>query len=339
MSPRRPPSPPGGAGRDLPGARRAPGPTRREAVAGLRRELDGAGAGSPAAEAERLVAHALGLGRAELALAGDEPLTPEEAGRIARAAARRMAGEPLQHIEGTVEFRELVLVADPRALIPRPETEQLVERLARWARDRAPRPASREEAADERGGLVRARRPGRARAAPPLESVLDIGTGSGAIALSLVAEGIARRVVAVDISQEALSQAAENRARARLDGERVELRLAGRPVWTAVGPGERFDAIVSNPPYVSDAELPGLGPEVREHEPRVALAGGAEGLEVVREIVGRAREHLEPGGALFLEIGEGQGAKTRALLEREGWGRVALFEDLAGRDRFVQAEP
>lgn len=333
------PPPPGeDEGRDLAGPRRPPGPTRREAVAGLRRELADAGLESPGVEAERLVAHALGLSRAELGPTAEERLAPEEAGRVARAAARRLAGEPLQHIEGTVEFRDLVLSADSRALVPRPETEQLVERVGEWARARA-RDRGREDGADDGDGLVRTRREA-PRRPPPLEAVLDLGTGSGAIALSLVAEGVARRAVGVDVSAEALSQAAENRGRAGLDESEVELRLATRPVWTAVRAEERFDAVVSNPPYVADREMEELPSEVREHEPAVALAGGRDGLDVIREIAARAARYLAPGGALFLEIGAEQGATVRELLEESGeWETVEVTRDLAGRERFVRAEP
>lgn len=301
-------------GEDLRGPRRPPGPTCREAVRGVRAELDAAGVEGPGVEAERLVAAAMGLERADLALDPGRRMSAAEAGRLAGAVRRRLSGEPLQHIEGTVEFRELVLTADPRALIPRPETEQLVERILRWARRRG-------------------------SDGPPLDAALDIGTGSGAIALSLVVEGICRRAVGVDVSARALEQAAENRSRAGVAAERVELRLAARPVWTAISPGERFDLIVSNPPYVTDAEWEELPSEVRA-EPRVALAGGREGLDLVREIAARGARYLRPGGALFLEIGSGQGAAVRDLLAAAGdWGRVRVERDLAGRERFVRAVP
>ncbi len=300
-----------GGGRDLPADRRPPGPTRREAVRGTLRELEAAGVESPRVEAERLVALATGVERASLVGGGRTRLTPEEAGRLARALSRRLAGEPLQHIEGTVEFRQLTLRADRRALIPRPETEQLVERIARWVAGRR-----------------------------PLSRALDVGTGSGAIALALLTEGIVERVVGVDVSAEALAQAAENRTRVGLSADRLELRLADRSVWSAVDARERFDLIVSNPPYVAEREWETLPREVRDHEPSSALAGGADGLGVIREVIGGAMIHLSPGGALFLEIGEEQGASVRALLEGAGeWGEVRVLRDLAGRDRFVRALP
>lgn len=332
------PADPSAPGRDLEGPRRPPGPTRREAVAGVRKELEDAGLESPRTEAERLVAHALGLERARLLQRLEEPLSPGEAGRLASAVRRRLAGEPLQHIEGTVEFRELVLRADRRALIPRPETEQLVEEVLRWARERGERPGGgRGEPA---GGAIARLARGRSPAARGwLRDALDVGTGSGAIALSLVAEGIVERAVGIDVSAEALAQAAENRTLAGLGEERVEFRLAVPPAWSALRAGERFDVIVSNPPYIPDEELEDLPPEIGGHEPREALAGGTEGLEVIREIVGGAARHLRPGGALFLEIGADQGPAVRGLLEASAeWAGVEVERDLAGRERFVRAD-
>ncbi len=314
------------------GTDRPPGPTRDEAVSGVARELEAAGeevgVDRPRLEAERLVAHVTGAERAELIRTGDRRLTPEEAGRLARAVRRRLAGEPLQHIEGTVAFRELVLLADERAFLPRPETEQLVDRVARWARGRA--------GTEGRGVRTVGRRD---RDEPLLGTVLDVGTGSGAIALSLVVEDVAEHVVGLDVSADALMQAAANRSGAGLSEEEVELRLASRPLWSAVGREERFEAIVSNPPYVTDEEMEELPAEIAEHEPREALAGGPDGLEVIREIVGRAHAYLRPGGALFLEIGSGQGEAVEELLEEAGrWSAVEIGRDLAGRDRFVRAE-
>jgi len=328
------------------GGRRPPAPTRRETVKGLARELSGAGRDAavddPGLEAERLVAHVLGIGRTELARTGSEPIEPGQAMRLARAVRRRLAGEPLQHIEGTVHFRELVLAADPRALVPRPETEQLVDRIAAWAGARADRTGPGPAAGDgERSGgsrVVRAGGRGRRRGPPPLESALDIGTGSGAIALSLVAEGIARRAVGIDVSEAALEQARENREAAGLGPEQVELRAVEGAPWDALGEDERFDLVVSNPPYVRDEEVEGLPAQVREHEPREALAGGEDGLRVIREIVAGAAARLRPDGALFLEIGQGQGDAVLELLERAGtWREVEVTADLSGRERFVQA--
>ena len=316
--------------RDLPGTAGPPAPSRREAVRGVARELEAAdpdaGIENPQLEAERLLCHVLGVDRSELAADDDRELSPREAGRLARVTRRRLAGEPLQHIEGTVEFRELVLLADRRAFLPRPETEQLVGEVARWARERA---------ADE---PVRTVGRDRDEGEPPLEDALDVGTGSGAIALSLVAEGIVRRAVGLDVSPEALMQAAANRSGAELSEERVEFRLASRPLWSSVAAEERFDVIVSNPPYITDEEMEGLPAQITEYEPREALAGGEDGLDVVREIARGAHAYLRPGGALFLEIGAEQGEAVEELLRETGaWSTVEIDRDLSGRPRFVRA--
>lgn len=280
---------------------------------------------SAGAEAERLLAHVLGIDRSGLALEASAPLPAGAARDLARLVARRAAGQPLQHLEGTVAFRDLVLRADGRALIPRPETEQLVELVARQLHARSAgsqvRTVSRPASSDTAAGIA-----------------LDVGTGSGAIALSLVAEGLARRVLALDVSEEALAQARENRDLAGLGLDAVELRLSGPDPFDALTSEERFDLLVSNPPYVRDADIEGLPVEVRDHEPRAALAGGADGLDLVRKIAARGPEVLRQGARLFLEIGADQGAEVRALFEAVGgWEKVACHPDLSGRDRFLTA--
>lgn len=305
---------------------RRPDPLRlRDALRGLRTELEAAGLDSPGPEAERLVAHVLGVDRSGLALRSDEPLPAEAAAELARLIARRTAGEPLQHIEGTVAFRGLVLRADERALIPRPETEQLVDLVARGLWEQA-------------GGGVRVvSRPGAERRPPPARLALDVGTGGGAIALSLIAEGLAERVVALDVSEAALAQARENLDLSGVDPSRVELRLTGEDPFTAVQPGESFDLLVSNPPYVSTAELAELPTEVCR-EPMAALAGGPEGLDVIRRIVRRGPEFVVSGGGLYLEIGASQGKAVVDLLEgASAWRAVRIRTDLSGRDRFATA--
>ena len=301
--------------------RRLPAPTRRDVIDGLAEELDAGGVSGARHEAERILCHALGISRTALLLRVDGPVEPADAGKVAEIARRRLAGVPLQHIEGTVAFRDLVLVSDNRALIPRPETEQLVQLVVDWAARGGDAP-----------GVRRVRRP-----VPVRECALDIGTGSGAIALSLVLEGIVGRAVGVDVSELALEQAAENRARAGLDDSVVLRRVEASP-WDAVGPSESFDIIVSNPPYVTDAEMDGLPLEVREHDPRVALLGGVDGLDMAREIVLKAAERLNPGGGVFLEIGARQGPAVLRMLAAAGpWKTLRLAQDLAGRDRFVVA--
>ena len=311
-------------------------PSLRETVRGLTGQLEAAGVESPKVEAERLLAHVLEMDRARLALEADEPLPAGAAAEVARLVARRASGEPLQHLEGTVAFRDLVLCADSRALVPRPETEQLVDLVI--SRLRGTRGGS------ATGSGVRVvRRPtagsstGRS-AAGMVDRALDVGTGSGAIALSLVAEGIARRAVGIDVSEAALEQARENRARAGIAPSAVELRRTGEDPFDALAPEERFDLLVSNPPYVRDAEIDDLPADVRDHEPREALAGGPDGLDLVRAIVAGAPTHLRPGALLALEIGADQGPSAIAVLEGDPvWRDVRLHRDLAGRERFVTA--
>ncbi|MYA34129.1 MAG: peptide chain release factor N(5)-glutamine methyltransferase [Gemmatimonadales bacterium] len=293
--------PPGGQGR------RPVGPTRREIVRGVRRELELAGLESPRVEAERLVAAALAMSVSELGLSGGERVDPAAAADVARAVSRRLEGQPLQHIEGTVDFRRVRLVSDGRALIPRPETEQLLDLVAAWRR---------------------------ARSAPV--DALDIGVGSGAIAIALLDEGIAARVVGLDVSDDALDLARENARRASADG--LGLRRCPPGIWSALETGEAFDLIISNPPYVTTPEWTDLDPVVRDHEPRVALDGGGDGLDVIRTVVSGAGTHLREGGALFLEIATSQAPAVLALLEAEAiLTDCRVRVDLAGRPRFASA--
>ena len=289
--------------------RRPTGPSRGEVLQGVASELEAAGLETPRVEAERLISHALGIPRSDLVLHAGDRLQPEEAAAVARAVGRRLEREPLQHIEGTAAFRQLILVSDRRALIPRPETEQLVDRIAEWLGDRA-----------------------------PVARVLDIGTGSGAIALAMLTEGLAETVVGLDVSAAALAQARENFVRSKVDPDRLELRECPVQIWPAVSPGARFDLIVSNPPYVRSSDLPDLPEEIHEFEPREALDAGAEGLDVIRVIIAGSPAHLRSGGALFFEIGADQGSAVRDLFAREeNFEGISITPDLAGRNRFAVA--
>ena len=292
---------------------------------GLAAELEAGGIHGARHEAERILAHVLGVSRTDLVLRSNLAISPEDAGRIADLSVKRLSGVPLQHLEGTVAFRDLVLACDGRALIPRPETEQLVQKIVDWALGKG-----------ATGGVRRVVRREAGRAAA-LEVVLDIGTGSGAIALSLLNEGVVSRAVAVDVSRSALEQAAENASRLGLT-ERIEFRETEGSPWDAIGSDEAFDVIVSNPPYVEDAVVDTLPTEVRDHDPREALAGGVDGLDLVREIAAGAPRHLGVAGGLFLEVGADQGERVRDLLAAgASWKRVEVMSDLAGRERFVVA--
>ncbi len=301
----------------------------REALQALTRELTEGGVESPAVEAERLLAHALGIDRSRLALEGRMALSPEVGRRLAGLVQRRLVGEPLQHLEGSVEFRTLELIADSRALIPRPETEQLIDLIRKNVR----------QGCKQENSVRIVPRPGPESAIGTVARALDIGTGSGAIALSLAAESIAGYVVGIDISPAALEQAAENRQHAGLEA-RVEFRRSDTDPFSALGVEDRFDLIVSNPPYIRANELASLPIEVREFDPPEALNGGADGLDVVRRIAERAANYLEPTGKLFLEIGAAQSEAICQLLETSGrWKGITSYTDLAGHDRFIVANP
>jgi release factor glutamine methyltransferase len=257
-------------------------------------------------DAELLLAHVLGVKRLDLYLQFERPLEPAEVGAYREAVRRRAHREPLQYITGEAAFRELTLGVDPRVLIPRPETEVLVGEVLRWTAGQ---------------GL-----------SDPV--ALDLGTGSGAIALALLDEGPFRRVVATDPSADALDVAFANAARTGLsDG--IELRAGG--LYDPIGDGERYDVIVTNPPYVADRERDALMPEVRDHEPGAALFAGADGLALIRPIVHGAPAHLVGGGLLAIEIGLGQAEAVTALMREAGFAAPRVVRDLAGHDRVVIA--
>lgn len=259
-------------------------------------------------DAEHLLADTLSMGRLDLYLAFDRPLTPEELDAFKPRLLERARRKPLQYILGRAAFRELDLRTDPRVLIPRPETEELVEavlaRVREWGRE----------------GLA----------------ALDVGTGSGAIALSLAGEGPFGRVVATDTSSEALELARTNAVDAGLEA-RVEFREGS--LFQPVRAGERFEVVVSNPPYVTEEEFGELAPEVREWEPRQALVAPEGGRAILAALVEGALEVLEPGGLLALEVGLGQaGAVAGWIRTTPGYGAPVVLGDLSGRDRMVVAE-
>ena len=264
---------------------------------------------TPRSDAEELLSRLLGVSRAQLHLLGARVLTSPESARLAAWLARRAAHEPVQYVTGRAAFRELDLAVEPRVLIPRPETEGLVEAVLEVLRAEAPR-----------------------WAAP---RVLDLGTGSGAIALALATEWPAAAVTATDASVGALEVARVNAAALELAG-RVRL-LAGH--WfEAVGADERFEAVVSNPPYVATGEWDLLPEDVRSFEPRQALFSGASGLDAAREIVDQAPRHLAAGGLLALELAEDRVHQAAGWFRgAPGWQAVEVRCDLARRPRYLLA--
>jgi release factor glutamine methyltransferase len=262
----------------------------RDVVAAAADALETAGVESPRLDAELLLAAALGVNRADLYAEPERTLDEQSAQRFAELLARRGRREPVAYILGRAHFRGLELLVDGRVLIPRPETELLVE----LAEDR-PR-------------------------------VLDVGTGSGAIALAIANERSGARVTGIDNSPDAVDVARANADRLGLE---VEFLIADLIV------GGPYDLIVSNPPYVREPEWAGLQPEITLYEPLEALVAGPDGLDVVRDLVPAAREVLVRGGRLAVEIGQGQSRTVEALFERSGFNHVEAIRDLAGIPRVV----
>jgi len=253
--------------------------------------------------AELLLAHVLRTERLQLYLRFDRPLGEEELARFKRLLRRRAAREPLQYVLGTAQFRTLELKVDRRVAIPRPETEYMIDVLLRVA--------------------------GRGR----FDAALDVGTGSGAIALALAAEGIARSVVATDVSTDALEAARQNATAAGVDG--VEFR--GGHLLEPVA-GRTFDLVLSNPPYLTEADWLTTDPEIHDWEPRVAMVAAEAGLAVIRDLIGGLDGLLRAGGWIGLEVGCEQTTAVAAMMEAcPGLEGVQVHDDLAGRRRYVFA--
>jgi release factor glutamine methyltransferase len=270
--------------------------TSREAITEVEQELGRAGVPSPRVDAELLVAEAVGRSRTEL-YAGNGSLSEAEIAQLQLLVERRRRREPLAYILGEWGFRRLSLTVDQRVLVPRPETEVVVERALAAIRDLAePR-------------------------------VVDVGTGSGAIALAIAGEHPGARVLALDASEDALEVARLNLERTGLSTN-VELGRADF-LQGIEGP---FDLVVSNPPYVREHELPLVEPEVRDWEPRAALVGEGVGDQIAAE----ARQVLGSGGALVLECGDGQASALADHVRGLGYESVEVGRDLAGRERVVE---
>ncbi len=255
-----------------------------------------------------LLAEALGVERTRLITDPDRVLTEQEAAQFDGFIRRRAAREPVSHILGRREFWSLPFKVTPATLAPRPDSETLVAAALAHVRER---------------GLGGA----------PLR-LLDLGTGTGCLILALLSELPAATGVGVDRSAEAATVAQENA---------VSLGLANRfrlvvGDWTdALGRGECFDVIVSNPPYIANAEFEDLDAEVVRYEPGLALKGGADGLDAYRRLLPGAVKHLVAGGRLFLEIGAGQAAAVEDLCRNAGMADVGILQDLGGRDRVIVA--
>ncbi len=261
------------------------------------------GVESPRLNAELLIGHALGLKRMQLYLQFERPLTEAELEKIRPLVKRRGGREPLQYIMGETEFSGLKLKVDRRALIPRPETERLIELVTQHF-------------------------------ATPPATVLDLGTGSGAIALALAKAWPGAVVTAVDKSEEALALARENAAACGLT-ERI--KFVSSDWFAAVPAGEKFALIVANPPYLSDEETAAAQPEVKDFEPRMALSAGTNSAADLERIIRAARPYLAPGGLLACETGIAQHQALVALATAEGYTRAESLRDLTGRERYLLA--
>jgi len=272
----------------------------RQAVLWATRELSALP--SPRLEAELLLCGAAGWEKHRLYLQHDAPLPPAVPSLFERHVARRKAREPLQHILGECGFLGRMFLCGPGALVPRPETEILLQAFL----DVLPPNPSR---------------------------LLDVGTGSGVVGISLSLAFPGAFVAGTDVSPDALRLAAANRRLHGADGFVPVLGDLAAPFRLLA----RFDGIVANLPYVASGEIAGLEPEVRDHEPREALDGGPDGLGLVRRLVAEAPPLLAPGGVLALELSPAQTRTVSGLLGRKGWSSVRTVPDLSGRDRVVLA--
>ncbi len=270
----------------------------RELFKHLETRFATAGVNSPAVDAELLIEECAGISRTEFLFNGNSETDAGTEKKILSLALRREAHEPLQYLLGKAWFMDLELEVTPAVLIPRPETELLVE----WVVSHLP----------QNGRL------------------LDLGTGSGAIALSAASMRPDAEITAADISPEALAVAERNRNACGLK----HLRLLKSDLFSALA-DERFDIVAANLPYVTDAEYETLSPEVHDFEPRLALTAPEEGFALIRRTVMELPQHLTPGGGAIFELSPHQASKLAGLLTENGFSNVKTIRDLTGRERFV----
>ncbi len=270
--------------------------------------LDAKGVPEARVAAELLAARLLSVGRGFLAAELEKEVAERHLEAMRRGLSRLVKGEPVQYVLGEWDFRALTLKCDRRALIPRPETEELVTRVLAYLR-------------------------GRTFPMPPL--VVDVGTGTGAIVLSLAREFRGEAVfLGTDVSEDAICLARENAAACGL-ADRVKLAVADG--LDDFDEPESIDVIVSNPPYIERAACATLDPRVRDYEPRLALDGGESGLDFYDRYLADALNLLKPGGRIFFEIGEAQGKAVRGLMADYGFSNIAIDKDFAGHDRYASA--
>ena len=264
------------------------------------------GVPSPRLQVEHLLAHALGMPRMKLYLSFERELTPEQLDAARALVRRRGNREPLQHITGSAAFCGLELGVNPHVLAPRPETELLAERAWRFLKD--------------------------STALNPAPTALDLGTGSGCLAIALAVNVPAALIHAADASAEALALARENAAR-----HHARIQFHHGDLFAALPPASRFRLIVSNPPYIPTARMAALEPEVRDHEPRQALDGGADGMDFYRRIAAEAGAFLEPDGRLMLELDDDGPAVASEIFRQQKWVVEAIEADYNRRPRIMIA--
>ena len=262
------------------------------------------GVESPRLQIELLLSHVLKLPRLRLYLNFERALTDVELTVLRELVKRRAAREPLQHLVGSTSFCGLEIAVSRDALIPRPETELLVEHALKFL------------------------------ATVPKPTALDFGTGSGCLAVTLAVQCPPATLHALDISDAALALARQNAARHQV-AERVTFHLGDG--FAALPGGLKFDLIVSNPPYIASAEIETLEPEVRDFDPRLALDGGADGLDFYRRLAAGAADFLTPGSQFMLEFGDGQAEAVEKILSAQNWIVEAVIADYSGRNRMIIA--
>lgn len=268
-------------------------------------DFKGRGFETPRLEAELLLAHSLGCDRIRLVIDSNRPLSPEELGNVKQLIQRRRRFEPMAYILGYREFYGRKFIVSPAVLVPRPDTEVLVETALELTKEQH-----------------------------LFGHALDLCTGSGCVAVSFALERPTWRTWATDISKDALEVARTNAA--RLGATEVSFRHGD--LFGALEPGQRFSLITANPPYIATGELAELQPDVRDFEPVLALTSGTDGLDLVRRLIAEAPNYLEPGGSLAIELGAGQAPEVKQLLTARGYTNVQSKKDLARHERVVFAQ-
>jgi release factor glutamine methyltransferase len=269
------------------------------------------GLDSPRLQVELLLAHILEVPRLKLYLDFERPLTDAELDAMRQLIKRRASHEPLQHLVGSTSFCGLEIMVNGHVLIPRPETEVLAEHAWQFLQARC-------------------------RAGAASVSALDFGTGSGCLAVAIAHHALAAQVDALDLSAAALEVARQNASRHQLSNR---IRFYEGDGFRALPPDSRYDLIAANPPYIPSREIEELAPEVRDHDPRVALDGGPDGLDLVRRLAVEGAEFLKPAGQLLCEFGDGQAEAVSRIYEERHWRVEAIAPDLSGRARILVARP